>query len=271
MSMSRLPRTRLVVSGAAMALTLVLTGCETGPKDPTAGMSPEKLYESAREDITAGQYEKAAKTLERLEGRAAGTMLAQQAMLEQAWALYKSQERAQALGVVERFLKLHPSSPGVDYAYYLQGLLNFNEDLGLFSGISRQDLSERDQQASKDAYQSFRTLIERFPDSKYAPDARQRMAYIVHSLAAYEVHVARYYFTRGAYVAAANRAQIAVQEYRTAPALEEALYIMVLSYERLGLTALRDDAERVLRHNFPKSPLLGKAYEPPKKSWWKFW
>ena len=192
MSMSRLPRTRLVVSGAAMALTLVLAGCETGPKDPTAGMSPEKLYESAREDITAGQYEKAAKTLERLEGRAAGTMLAQQAMLEQAWALYKSQERAQALSVVERFLKLHPSSPGVDYAYYLQGLLNFNEDLGLFSGISRQDLSERDQQASKDAYQSFRTLIERFPDSKYAPDARQRMAYIVHSLAAYEVHVARY-------------------------------------------------------------------------------
>ncbi len=271
MSMSRLPRARLVVSGAAMALTLMLAGCESGPKDPTAGMSPEKLYESAREDIAAGQYEKAAKTLERLEGRAAGTLLAQQAMLEQAWALYKTQERAQALSVIERYLKLHPSSPGVDYAYYLQGLLNFNEDLGLFSGISRQDLSERDQQASKDAYESFRTLVERFPDAKYTPDARARLAYIVHSLAAYEVHVARYYFTRGAYVAAANRAQIAVQEYRTAPALEEALYIMVLSYDRLGLTALRDDAERVLRHNFPKSALIGKAYEPPKKSWWKFW
>jgi len=270
MSMSRLPRARLVVSGAAMALTLMLAACETGPKDPTAGMSPEKLYESAREDITAGQYEKAAKTLERLEGRAAGTLLAQQAMLEQAWALYKSQERAQALSVIERYLKLHPSSPGVDYAYYLQGLLNFNEDLGLFSSISRQDLSERDQQASKDAYQSFRTLIERFPDSKYAPDARARMAYIVHSLAAYEVHVARYYFTRGAYVAAANRAQSAVAEFQQSPAIEEALYIMGESYDKLGLTQLRDDARRVLDKNFPDSQYASNS-TAKKEPWWKVW
>ena len=128
--------------------------------------------------------------------------------------LWKSGEKAQALSTLERFIKLHPTSAALDYALYLQGLVNFNDNLGLLGNLASQDLSERDQQASRDAYQSFRQLVEQFPQSTYAEDARLRMNYIVNSLAAYEVHVARYYLRRGAYVAAANRAQQAVQEFQ---------------------------------------------------------
>ena len=144
-------------------------------------------------------------------------MLAQQAQIERAYLLWKTGEKAQALSTLERFIKLHPTSPALDYAIYLQGLINFNENLGLFGNLASQDLSERDQQASRDAYQSFKQLVEQFPQSSYADDARLRMNYIVNSLAAYEVHVARYYFRRGAYVAAVNRAQQTVQEFQQSP------------------------------------------------------
>jgi outer membrane protein assembly factor BamD len=161
----------------------------------------------------------------------------------------------------------------VDYALYLKGLVNFNEDKGLFSFITRQDLSERDQLAAKESYAAFRELITRFPQSKYTPDARSRMVYIVNSLASYEVHVARYYFRRHAYLAAANRAQQAVTDYRDAPALEEALYLMIQSYDALQLPQLRDDARRVLASTYPESPYLnGNATAAVSKDpWWKLW
>ncbi|MEY8876610.1 MAG: outer membrane protein assembly factor BamD, partial [Leptothrix sp. (in: b-proteobacteria)] len=144
------------------------------------------------------------------------------------------------------------------YAYYLQGLINFNDDLGLFGSIVKQDLAERDQQAARDAYQSFKQLVERFPESTYARDSRIRINYIINSLAAHEVHVARYYHSRGAYVAAANRAQQALQDFRGVPAAEEALYLMASSYNQLGLTPLRDDAWRVLQKNYPQSRWLSE-------------
>lgn len=218
-----------------------------------------------------GNYESAIKLLEKVEGRGAGTVLAQQAELDLAYAHYKTNERPQALAKLERFIRLHPTSPAMDYALYLQGLVNFNDDLGLFSRISRQDLSERDQQASRDAYESFRQLTERFPDSQYSADARQRMNYIVNSLAGYEVHVARYYYRRGAYLAAANRAQQTVVEFRNSPAVEDALYLMVISYDKLGMTALRDDAKRVLTTNFPKTRLLEEGFKQSDGPWWKLW
>jgi outer membrane protein assembly factor BamD len=174
--------------------------------------------------------------------------------------------------VLERFIKLHPTSPAADYALYLQGLVNFNDNLGILGNIAHQDLSERDQQASRDSYQSFKQLIEQYPQSRYAEDAQVRMNYIVNSLAAYEVHVARYYFRRGAYVAAANRAQQTVQEFQESPATEEALFILAKSYDRLGLNQLRDDADRVLRKNFPNSEFLtaeGVTARP--KVWWQLW
>src|SRR5205814_8709550 len=155
---------------------------------------------------------------------------------------------------------------------YLQGLVNFNDTLGILGNLSRQDLSERDQQASRDAYQSFKQLVEQYPQSRYAGDAQLRMNYILNSLAAYEVHVARYYFRRGAFVAAANRAQQTVQEFQQSPSTEEALFIMTRSYDKLGLSQLRDDAERVLRQNFPQSPYLtAEGVRQKEKAWWQFW
>ena len=256
---------------ASLSVGLALAGCGSAPKDESVNWSPEKLYAEAREEVAAGGYDRAAKLYERLEGRAAGTLLAQQAEIEHAWVLYKSGERAQSLAILERFIKLHPTSAALDYAMYLQGIVNFNDDLGLLSSISRQDLSERDQQAARDSYQAFRQLVEQFPKSIYAADARQRMNYIVNTLAAYEVHVARYYFRRGAYVAAANRAQQAVLDFQQSPAAEEALFILAQSYDRLGMNDLRDDAQRVMRKNFPDSKLSAQGLSGKNKAWWQLW
>ena len=172
---------------------------------------------------------------------------------------------------LDRFIRLHPASPALDYAFYLKGLVNFNDDLGMLSFISRQDLSERDQQAAKESYESFRELTTRFPESKYATDATQRMTYIVNSLAQYEVHVARYYYSRGAYVAAINRAQTAIAEYREVPAVEEAVYILVKSYDALGMTQLRDDAARVFKENYPNRRLDREFIRDQDNPWWKLW
>jgi len=248
----------------------VLAGCGT-TKDEFAGQPAEKLYADAIEEMNAGTYDRAIKELERVEGLAAGTLLAQQSQLDLAYLYWKTGEKAQGLTTIERFIKLNPSSPGLDYALYLRGVINFNDDLGLFGRFAGQDLSERDQRAARDAYQAFRQLIEQFPESRYTPDAKLRMAYIVNSLAAYEVRVATYYLRRGAYLAAANRAQQAVTEFQQSPSAEEALYIMMESYDKLELKALRDDAERVLRANYPHSRFLGEGLAAVSKPWWKLW
>lgn len=229
------------------------------------------MYAEAREDMDSGGYERAIKALERVEGLSAGTVLSQQAEIDLAYLYWKTDEKAQALSTVERFIKLNPSSPALDYALYLRGIINFNEDLGLFSRWTGQDLSERDQRAARDAYEAFKQLVEQFPNSKYSVDARSRMAYIVDSLAAYEVHVARYYYNRGAYLAAANRAQQTVTEFQRSPATEEALYIMVQSYDHLNLAKLRDDADRVLRLNYPNSRYIAEGIATKVKPWWKPW
>jgi outer membrane protein assembly factor BamD len=262
-------RTRWLPLLGAVMVALTLTACATDPKEADRSKSAAKLYEEARDEASAGAYDRAAKLYERLEGVAAGTLLAQQAQLERAYVLHKQGEMAQSLSTIERFLKLHPTSPAADYAYYLQGVVNFNDDLGLFGKMTKLDLSERDQQASRDAYQSFKQVIERFPESRYVPDARQRMIYIVNTLASYEVHVARYYFQRGAYVAAANRAQQAVQDFRDVPAVEEALALMAASYDKLGLPQLRDDTRRVLKRNYPRSAWVDTDYGTRNKDFWR--
>ena len=236
-----------------------------------ADWSPNKIYAEAKDELNSGGYDKAVPLLEKLEGRAAGTPLAQQAQLDKAYAQYKSGEAAQAIATLDRFMKLHPASPALDYALYLKGIINFNDDLGMFSAITRQDLAERDQKASKESFESFKELATRFPTSRYTPDANLRMTYIVNSLAQYEVHVARYYFGRGAYVAAINRAQLAVSDYQGVPALEEALFIIVKSYDALGMTQLRDDAKRVLEKTYPQSEYLSRGFKTSTDPWWKFW
>lgn len=255
---------------ACLALVSLLAACgSTIVEDPNSQAGLDKLYAEAKEDLGVGSYEPAIKKLERIEGRAAGTLLGQQVILDMAWAQFKSGEKAAAVSTLDRFLKLHPSSPGTEYAMYLKGLVNFNEDLGLFGRLARQDVSERDQQASKDALLAFRELVERFPTSRYADEARTRIDFITNNLARHEVHVARYYLNRGAFVAAANRAQVAITEYPYAPAAEEALAIQLASYERLGLTELAKDSRRVLERNFPNNAAL--APQQGDRPWWKLW
>ena len=265
---------KLSVVPAVMAmagLSIVLTGCSSKPVDPTGSWSPNKLYSEAKDEARSGAYDKAIPMFEKLEGRAAGTPLAQQAQLEKAYAQYKGGEQAQALATLDRFIKLHPASPALDYALYLKGLVNFNDNLGLFGSISRQDLSERDQKAAKESFESFKELVTRFPESRYTPDAKARMGYTVNSLAQSEVHVARYYYSRGAYVAAINRAQAAIADYRDVPALEEATYIVFKSYDALGMTQLRDDTRRILEKTYPQTEFLTKGFRAIDNPWYKFW
>ena len=266
---AKLSMLRLVlVAGTAVWLA----GCATStPQDKTANWSPNRIYAEAKDELNSGSYDKATLLLEKLEGRAAGTPLAQQAQLEKAYAHYRNAEPAQAQATIDRFMKLHPASPAIDYALYLKGIINFNDDLGMFSFLTRQDLSERDQKAAKESFEAFKELASRFPSSRYTPDARLRMNYIVNSLAQYEVHVARYYYQRGAYLAAVNRAQIALADYRDVPALEEALYIMVKSYEALGMAQLQEDAKRVLETNYPNSRYVARGFKRDDEPWWKVW
>ena len=256
---------------ALVAAAGFVAGCSTTKVDETANWSPNRIYSEAKDEAGSGAYDKAIPLFEKLEGRAAGTPLAQQAQLDKAYAQYKSGDKPGSITTIDRFIKLHPASPALDYAFYLKGVVNFNDDLGMFASMTRQDLSERDQKAAKESFLAFKELVTRFPESRYAPDARQRMNYVVNSLAQYEVHVARYYYARGAYLAAINRSQLALADYREVPALEEALYIMVQSYDKLGMNDLRDDARRVLTTNYPKSEYLARGFRSKDDPWWKVW
>ena len=248
-----------------------LLACASVTEDKTANWSPNKIYSEAKSEANDGAYDKAIPLYEKLEGRAAGTPLAQQAQLDKAYAQFKNGDQAQAIATIDRFLKLHPASPALDYALYLKGTVNFSDNLGFFGSYTKQDLSERDQKAAKESFDAYKELVAKFPESKYSSDAKQRMTYIVNSLALYEVHVAKYYFSRGAYVAAINRAQLAITDYRDVPALEEAMYIIYKSYEALDIVQLRDDAKRIMETSFPKSELLQSGNKSVARSWWKIW
>jgi len=259
---------RLAMSLAPLALAAALAACGSTQAEKDAATPVEKLYADAMDDVAGANYERAIKALDRIEGKAAGSILAQQAQLELAYLYWKTADKVQALATVDRFIKLHPSSPALDYALYLRGIINFNDDLGFLGKLSGQNLAERDQAAARESYQSFKQLAEQFPDSRYAADARLRMDFTVNMLAEYEVRVAAFYMRRFAYVAAANRAKESVLEFPQTASTAEALSIMVKAYDKLGLTQLRDDAQRVLDKNFPNSDFNETAQ---KKAWWKFW
>ena len=257
---------------AALFLASLLAGCGLLPeqKDETIGWSANKLFAEAKSASSEGLYDKAIKYYEKLESRYPYGRFAQQAQMEIAYAYWKSGELPSAIAACDRFIKLHPNHPAVDYVYYLKGLVGFNEDLGLLGNLSRQDPSERDPKAAREAFDAFRELATRFPNSKYTPDAIARMNYLVNALASLELHVARYYMKRGAYLAAINRAQYAVKTYPDAPATEEALFIMVKAYDQLGMNDLRDDSERIMRKNFPNSVYYTRGLER-EVPWWKLW
>jgi outer membrane protein assembly factor BamD len=255
-----------------LALSL-LSGCGLLPDvvDETKDWSAAKLYYSAKDALGDGNYEQATKLFEKLEARYPYGAYAQQAQLEVAYAYYKDDEPVSAVAACDRFIKLHPNHPHVDYAYYLKGLANFVEDQSFLARWSDQDMSERDPKAAQEAFETFKQLASRYPDSQYTPDAVARMHYLVNALAAHEVHVGQYYLRRGAYVAAVNRGKYVLEHYQQSPALEQALVLMVRGYDKLGLKELRDDSLRVLRKNFPNSPFLSGGGPTKTKPWWKFW
>ena len=256
---------------ALLLLTLVACGGLNSSDDETLGWSAQKLYGEAKDAMSSKDWPKAIKYLEKLEARYPYGRYAQQAQLEVAYCHWKDGERASAIAAIDRFIKLYPSHPNADYAWYLKGSINFNETLGMLWWLTTPDVSDRDPRGTREAFNAFKELVTRFPDSKYAEDSAARMRYIVGSLASYEVHVARYYMRRGAYLAAANRAQYAIKTYQTAPAVEEAVFLLAKAYDALGMEALRDDAARVMRSNFPNSRYLSGKEIRPDVPWWRVW
>ncbi|NML34023.1 outer membrane protein assembly factor BamD [Paraburkholderia antibiotica] len=258
---------------ACAAAVVAVAACHGLPEktDETATWNNNKLYTEANDALSGGDWGKCAKYFELLEGRDPFGHFAQQAQINVAYCNWKDNENAAADQAIDRFIQLHPDHPDIAYAYYLKGMIHFNDDLGLFGRFSGQDMSERDPKSLRESYDAFKVVVERFPNSKYAPDAAQRMRYIVNALASHEVHTADYYYRRGAYVAAINRAQLALREYKNAPAIEDALHIMILSYEKLNNQQLADDTRRVLAGTFPDSPYVtGKARPGTQRSWWQF-
>ncbi len=255
---------------AILLVAVSLGGCSLLPevKDPLASLTAEQLYRQAKDAMAEGNYSKAIKLYEALEARFPYGRYAQQAILEGAYANYRVGETATATAACDRFIRTYPNHPSVDYAYYLKGLVYFREDQGLIGYVYELDLSEREPKSMRESFNAFKELVAKFPESKYTPDSLDRMRYLANSLALYEVKVARYYYNRGAYVAAINRAQTTLISFPRTPAEEDALDLLIKSYDKLGLTQLRDDKQQILRLTFPNSEFFA---ESPRKPWWKFW
>ncbi len=249
-------RFRVVAAALLGCAVILLAACGTTERDPSAKWDADRLYAEAKTEMAAANWQTARNWLEKLEARFPFGRYAQQAQMEIAYTYYKEGETAQAISACDRFLKLNPNHPAADYVIYLKGLATFSDDLGLFGARLGMDPSSRDPKAMREAFDAFKELVTRFPDSRYASDARARMNYLINALAQSEVNIARFYYLRGAYVAAIQRAQDALREYQGTPAAEEALSILARSYGALGMTSLQADAERVLRTNFPNSKLL---------------
>ena len=263
---------RSLLAALLAAIALVGAGCSSlKSEDETVGWTAQRLYGEAKDAMASRDWQKAIKLLEKLEARYPYGRYAQQAQLEIAYANWKDGERASAIAAADRFIKLYPNHPSVDYAWYLKGLVNFYDLQGALSWLTTPDMSDRDPKAARDAYFAFKEVLTRFPESRYAEDSRARMRFLVNSLAANEVHVANYYMKRGAFLAAANRAQYAIEHYPQAPAVEEAMAILVRAYDSLGMTDLRDAAGRVLEKNFPDTVYLKPGGKKKRVPWWRIW
>jgi outer membrane protein assembly factor BamD len=268
MTMAGWIRGRTLLASALLALALAGCGLLPEVKEETAGWSAERLYSTAHDAMLEGNYTRAIKLFETLESRYPYGRYAQQAILEGAFSNWRANEQAAATAACDRFIRTYPNHPNVDYAYFLKGLVYFREDQGIFGYVYDVDLSERDPKQMRESFIAFKELVQRFPESRYADDAKARMRYLANAIGMYEVHVARYYYNRGAYVAAANRAQAALVNTPQTASNEPALDILAKSYEKLGLTQLADDSRQILVKTFPDSTYVKG---PPPKPWWKFW
>lgn len=235
-------------------LLLLLSGCASLTEDPLDKMSASELYNEAKEKLDAGEYQSALDLYSKLEGKFPYGRYTQQAQLETIYAHYKGDEPEAAVAAADRFIKLHPRHPNVDYAYYMRGRTTAQPRNTFLSRWFPRDPAERSPEAAKEAFRYFNQLTSRYPSSKYTPDALKRMVVLRNDLARYEVKVADYYLGRKAYQAAVNRSKEVLESYPGAEAIPEALTIMVRSYRAMELTTLADDALRVFRLNYPEHP-----------------
>ena len=247
--------------------------------DETSDWSANQLYSEAKKKLADRNYEKAIEYLEILQARYPFGRYAQQAELEIAYAYYKFDEPDLAIAAADRFIKIYPRHPNIDYAWYLKGLINYNRGTSLVERYLPQEPAERDTFTMRAAYDDFSQLVKLYPDSSYAIDASQRMIHLRNNMAEYEIHVADYYMRRKAFVAAANRGEYVIENFQRTPSVPGALVIMTRAYRILGIDDLADDSLRVLKLNYPDSPEVAwledpRGYEKAQKrseSWWRFW
>ena len=237
---------------AILGLTAACSSTETVDEN----LSENELYQQAQNDLDHSSYSSAVSKLKALESRFPFGRYAEQAQLNLIYAYYKSIEPEAAKSAAERFIRLHPQSPNVDYAYYLKGLTSFEQDRGIMARFLPLDLTKRDPGAARDSFNEFAQLTSRYPNSPYSADAKKRMVYLRNLLAAYEIHVGHYYIKRQAYVAAAARGRYVVENFQETPAVADGLALMVDAYQRLGLTELAGTSLDVLKQNFPDSAHL---------------
>lgn len=230
--------------------SLSLIACGNNKPKTEAG-DAQALYERAAKSLGSGNYQSAIQALEFLSARYPFSSHTKQAQLDLMYSYFKSRQSESAVDAADQFIRENPTHPRIDYAYYIKGLVYFEQGPGMLERLFRVDMSARPPRDAEKAFENFSIIVRRFPSSKYVPDARQRMVYLRNRLAQYEVHVAKYYMKRGMYVAAANRSKYVVERYEGAPATRDALKTMADAYRELGVDDLAGDAERVLTQNYP--------------------
>lgn len=258
--------------GGAVALCIVLvaiSGCRSNRDRSLQRQGPEALYTQAQRSLRAYDFNTAIKIYEALTARFPFANESRQARLDLIYAYYRAGESESAIDAADQFIRENPTHPRVDYAWYIKGLVDFERTPNILERFFRVDLTERPPTTARKSFEAFRTVVEKFPKSDYAHDARQRMIFLRNRLADYEVHVASYYLKRGAYVAAAQRATGAIEQYDGAPAVQEALAILIESYERLGLKDLAAQSRKVYEANYDGS--VREARAENEKRWWQIW
>jgi outer membrane protein assembly factor BamD len=232
-----------------LAVVVAISGCR---KDRDLDQrSAEELYEKGKASLDNGSWDTAIQAYKALQTRYPFGRYTEQSMLDLSYAYFKRGNSENALSDLDRFIRTYPAHPNVDYAYYLKGLVNYEENLGFLEKMMPRRVRDRDQSKARESFMDFSELIRRFPDSRYVPDARQRMIFLRNNLAAYEIAVAEYYIRREAYIAAANRARYALEVYPNTPQTAEALVVLHRSYTELELTELAEGSMAVLALNFP--------------------
>jgi len=264
----------LYKSIAALLLPLILASCaifgDPTELDETKGWQADRIYAEGEQKMIDKDYDAALKYFQILDSRFPNGKYATQAQLEIAYAYYKKQDPVSTVAAADRFIKLHPNHPNIDYAYYIKGLASFNER-GVIEKYTAQEISDRDPKTLKVSFAALKELVERYPKSRYYKDATQRMIYLVNTLAQHELHVARYYMKRTAYLAALNRAKYVLEYYPNSSSVEEALVISISAYDYMDLNDLKADTLRILQTNYPQNPMVLGKVSNDERVWWKFW